>query len=96
MKWNEIIKALREDHDLTQTQMGKILHVNQITVSQYERGVRQINPNTIIAYAQFFNVSTDYILGLTSSPTPTWTNSKKNITNSFNNNSGSFGDITIK
>lgn len=51
MEYNEVIKALREDNDLTQTALGKILNVNQITISQYERGIRQLNPNMIIAYA---------------------------------------------
>lgn len=102
MEYNEIIKALREDNDLTQTALGKILNVNQITISQYERGIRQLNPNMIIAYAKYFNVSTDYILGLTKDPTPNWTNKKvlppmksNTIENILNNNTGNIGDVNI-
>ena len=94
MNCNEIIKTLREDNDLTQTELGKIFNVNQITISQYERGTRQLSPNMIITYAKFFKVSTDYILGLTKDPTPNWI-IKNNINNSFNNNNGTFGNITI-
>ena len=86
MQWNEVIKALREDHDLTQKELGKVFNVNQITISQYERGVRQINPSLIIAYAKYFNVSTDYILGLTKNPSHHWI-AKNNIsiTNNYGN-----------
>ena len=55
----------------------------------------------IIAYAKFFKVSTDYILGLTKDSTPNWTNKKvsppmksNTIENSFNNN-GNIGNINI-
>ena len=70
MKFNEIIKALREDADLTQSELAKEFNVNQITISQYERGTRQISLDMLINYAKKFNVSTDYILGLTKNPTP--------------------------
>ena len=102
MEYNDIIKALREDNDLTQTELGRVLNVNQITISQYERGTRQLNPAMIIAYAKFFKVSTDYILGLTKDPTPNWTNKKvlppmksNKLENILNNNNGTIGDINI-
>lgn len=72
MKFNEIIKALREDADLTQSELAKEFNVNQITISQYERGTRQISLDMLINYAKKFNVSTDYILGLTKNPTPNY------------------------
>ena len=62
MLYNEKIKQLREDHDLTQEQLGKIFNCNQITISQYERGTRALNIEMLIKYADFFNVTTDYIL----------------------------------
>ena len=40
MKYNEILRELREDRDLTQAEIAKLLNVSQITYSQYERGVR--------------------------------------------------------
>lgn len=70
MKYNEIIRGLREDKDLTQSELGKIFNVNQITISQYERGTRALNIEMLILYAKYFNVSADYIIGLTDDPTP--------------------------
>ena len=83
MEYNEIIKALREDKDLTQGELGKKFNVNQITISQYERGIRQLPIETLKKYATYFNVSTDYILGLTEEPKPHW-----NIKNQININGG--------
>lgn len=63
MKYNEIIKSLREDKDLTQKELGKIFNVNQITISQYERGTRDLSIEMLLKYSEYFQVSTDYILG---------------------------------
>ena len=80
MKYNEIIRGLREDKDLTQSELGKIFNVNQITISQYERGTRALSIEMLVLYAKFFNVSADYIIGLTQNPTPNWTiKNNKNI-----------------
>lgn len=83
MKYNEIIRGLREDKDLTQSELGKIFNVNQITISQYERGTRALSIEMLVLYAKFFNVSADYIIGLTQNPTPNWT-----IKNNININHG--------
>ena len=56
MKYNEIIRGLREDKDLTQSELGKIFNVNQITISQYERGTRALSIEMLVLYAKFFNV----------------------------------------
>lgn len=84
MKYNEIIRGLREDKDITQAELGKIFNVNQITISQYERGTRALSIEMLILYAKYFNVSADYIIGLTKNPTPNWT-----IKNNININYGS-------
>lgn len=91
MKYPEIIKALREDRDITQKQLGDIFNVNQITISQYERGTRQLSIDMLEKYARFFQVSTDYILGLTKDPRPNW-----NVTNKIKIQNNSFGNINIK
>ena len=62
MKYNERLKELREDKDMTQEQLGKIFNCNQITISQYERGVRTLSIEMLIKYADYFEVTTDYIL----------------------------------
>lgn len=59
------IKELREDNDLTQTQMGEILSCSQRVYSDYERGVLDIPTDILIGMADYYNVSVDYILGRT-------------------------------
>lgn len=61
------IRELREDKDLTQTQMGSILHCSQRVYSNYERGDLDIPTQVLIKLAEFHSVSIDYILGLTNS-----------------------------
>lgn len=58
------IRDLREDHDLTQKQLAKILNCSQQVYSNYELGQRDIPTDILIRLAQFYHVSTDYILGL--------------------------------
>ena len=64
------IKELREDHDLTQSQVAAFLHIRQNTYSQYENGHRQLPLDCLVALAGFYHTSTDYILGLTNERTP--------------------------
>ena len=64
------IRDLREDRDLTQTQLAKEINVSQRTYSYYENGERTIPPEVLIALAKFYNVSVDYILELSDNPIP--------------------------
>ena len=59
------LKDLREDNDLTQKQVADYLHIKQNTYSQYETGQRQLPLECLIALAQLYKTTTDYILGLT-------------------------------
>lgn len=59
------LKDLREDMDLTQSEIAAYLHVKQNTYSQYENGQRQIPLEQLIALAKYYKTSTDYLLGLT-------------------------------
>lgn len=61
------IRDLREDKDLTQTEMGKILMCSQRVYSNYERGELDIPTEILIKLAKYHNVSVDYILGITDS-----------------------------
>ena len=63
------IRNLREDKDLTQMQMGKILSCSQRVYSNYERGYIDIPTATLIKLADFHKVSVDYILERTDEPT---------------------------
>ncbi|HAA99962.1 MAG TPA: XRE family transcriptional regulator [Ruminococcaceae bacterium] len=64
------LKDIREDHDLTQKTLADLLHVKQNTYSQYENGQRGIPVELLVALAQFYHTSTDYLLGLTDLPKP--------------------------
>ena len=56
------IRDLREDKNMTQTQMAKILHCSQRVYSDYERGILDIPSDILIRLADFHNVSVDYLL----------------------------------
>ena len=64
------IAELRQDSDLSQETMGKILNCSQRVISDYERGVMDVPTAILIGLAEHFNVSTDYILGLTDERKP--------------------------
>lgn len=63
------IRDLREDRDLTQRELGEILMCSQRVYSDYERGVLDIPTEILIRLADFYNVSTDYILNRTDTKT---------------------------
>lgn len=59
------IRDLREDNDLTQSEIAKILGCTQQTYSRYEAGEITIDINSLIKLAKFYNTSLDYLVGLT-------------------------------
>ncbi len=64
MTYLERIKGLREDNDLTQTQIAKIINVAQTTYSDYEKGKVRIPIDILIELAKFYNVDMNYITGV--------------------------------
>ena len=66
----EILSELRKDCHLSQKQMAEMLHVSAGTISNYETGRYAPNYDTLIKLADFFDVSTDYLLGRTSQRLP--------------------------
>ena len=58
------IRDLREDHDLTQKEIANVLGMSQTGYSKYETGENDIPTQILIALAQYYNTSTDYLLGL--------------------------------
>lgn len=64
------LRALREDSDITQTALAKILGVAQNTYSQYENGIIDLTDDIIIKLADFYGTSTDYILDQTNVKKP--------------------------
>ncbi len=59
------LKDLREDMDLTQTQIANFLQTTQSYYGQYERGEKELRFETVIKLANFYGVSLDYIAGRT-------------------------------
>lgn len=59
------IRALREDRDITQKQIADYLHCSQQVYSNYELGQRDIPTDILIKLAEYYGVSTDFLLGLT-------------------------------
>ena len=64
MNYSERIRALREDADKTQSQIAALLQVGQRTYCDYENGKTRIPVDSLIMLAQLYNVSMDYICGV--------------------------------
>ena len=64
------IRELREDRDLTQAQIAKVLRTTQQQYSKIETGKADISGEKLILLSKFYRVSCDYILGLTNDPKP--------------------------
>ena len=64
MNYTERIRALREDSDKTQSEIAQLLKVGQKTYSDYELGKTRIPVDSLIILAKFYNVSMDFICGV--------------------------------
>lgn len=64
----ERIRALREDRDLRQQDLAQHLKCTQVCYSHYERGTREIPISVLCQLADFYETSTDYLLGRTNTP----------------------------
>ena len=64
------IRDMRTDRGLTQTQIAKLLRIGQNTYSQYEIGTTRYPLDVVVKLAQYYNVSVDYLVGLTDQPEP--------------------------
>ena len=60
----EKLRGLREDNDLTQTQVANVLGTSQTMYARYERGANELPIHHLIKLCEFYNVSADYILGI--------------------------------
>ena len=91
MKYSERIKALREDRDLTQLDIAKVLGTTYQYYSTYEAGKRELPFSRAIALANYYNISLDYIGNLIDIPRPI--NEKEK--NSNTNNTGLLRETVI-
>ena len=66
----ERIRILREDHDLTQSDLAHYLNITQRAYSRYETGERGIPTEVLIALAEYYNTSIDYLVNRTNNSMP--------------------------
>lgn len=62
--YSEVLRELREDRDLKQSQVAKVLNTTQQVYSRYENGINEMPVRHLRTLCQFYQVSADYILGL--------------------------------
>ena len=70
MSLGKTIKLLREEKGIRQEDIGKLFNVSKSAVSQWENDIRTPDMDIIIKLADYFNTSTDYLLGRTDDPSP--------------------------
>ncbi len=63
-QYYEILRELREDNDLTQAQIAKVLGTTQQVYSRYEKGENEMPVRHVIALCKYYGISADYVLGL--------------------------------
>ena len=64
IKFAEKLKSLRDEQGLFQRDLAKNMGLTQPAIAKYESGDREPDLDTLIAFAKYFKVSTDYLLGL--------------------------------
>lgn len=62
------LRELRKKKNISQVHLAMKLDMTQNSISRYESGAREADYRTLIAFADFFNVSLDYLLGRTDNP----------------------------
>lgn len=68
MNYRERLRAIREDRDLTQAQIGKLLEKSQQGYNHIEAGRAELKIEDLVKLCRYYNVSADYIIGLTDRP----------------------------
>lgn len=69
MDYQRRLRDLREDHDKTQREIAQVIGTSQTMYARYERGANELPIRHLIRLADYYQVSTDYILGRTDQPT---------------------------
>ena len=68
MEYYQRMKDLREDHDLSQEDIAKVLQTTQEQISKYETGRQMMGMDKYIKLAKYYNVTLDYLAGLIDTP----------------------------
>lgn len=66
----QMLRDIREDHDLTQVQVAEILGTSQTMYARYERGANELPIHHLITLCKFYNISADVFLGTAPKPFP--------------------------
>lgn len=77
MKHYQRIKDLREDNDLKQETLAKLLKTSRPQYTRYETGVQELPMHHFITLAKHYNVSLDYLAGLINEPKPLYKNNQE-------------------
>lgn len=70
MDYRQRLRSIREDHDLSQSEAGKIIHKSQQGYSHIENGRAELKIEDLAALCRFYNISADYMIGLTDEEKP--------------------------
>lgn len=89
------MRDLREDNDKSQKEIAELLEVGTTQYRRWEVGEHKVPAEIIVKLAKIYNVSTDYILGLTNETKPNWT-IKNNVNITNNKNSFNNSNINIR
>ena len=69
MDYRSRLRNVREDRDLTQAQLGKVLNKSQQGYNHIEAGRAELKIDDLVKLCRFYNLSADYLIGLTDKPT---------------------------
>lgn len=94
MKFGDILRQLLEINGLTQKQLGLDLNIAPTTIGNYVRNIREPDHSTIKLFAQYFNVSTDYLLDFHADTYSS--HSEDLLVNTFRKLNPTYQDILIK
>ena len=70
MNYYQRLRDMREDRDLSQADIAQLLGTTRQQISKWETGVQMMGVDKYIKLAKYYNVSVDYLLGLTDTPSP--------------------------
>ncbi len=70
MDYRTRIRNIREDHDLTQAEIGRLLQKSQQGYNHIETGRAELKIEDLVILCRFYNISADYMIGLSDTPTP--------------------------
>lgn len=69
MNYRDRIRAVREDRDLTQSEVGRLLNKSQQGYNHIETGRAELKIDDLVKLCKFYNLSADYLIGLIDKPT---------------------------